>query len=141
MMSSAAVSVPARPFQSFNEMTSFIWSIADLLRGDYKQSDYGKVILPFTVLRRLDCVLDATRQQVLARHESLQNSQVKNLDPILNRITGVPFHNISKLTFDRLKDDPGHIAANITSYIRGFSDNAREIFIDWSLANFVNGPN
>jgi type I restriction enzyme M protein len=111
-------------------MTSFIWSIADLLRGDCKQSDYGKVILPFTVLRRLDCVLDATRQQILARHESLQNSQVKNLDPILNRITGVPFHNISKLTFDRLKDDPGHIAANVTSYIRGFSDNAREIFIE-----------
>jgi type I restriction enzyme M protein len=119
-----------RKFQSFNEITSFIWGIADLLRGDYKQSDYGKVILPFTVLRRLDCGLDATRQQVLARYESLQGGQVRNLDPILNRLTGVPFHNISRLSFDRLKDDPGHIAANVTGYIKGFSDNAREIFIE-----------
>jgi type I restriction enzyme M protein len=120
----------ARRFQSFNEITSFIWSIADLLRGDYKQSDYSKVILPFTILRRLDCVLDATKQQVLDRYERLQGSQVKNLAPILNRITGVPFHNMSKLTFDRLKDDPGHIAANVTGYLNGFSDNAREIFIE-----------
>jgi type I restriction enzyme M protein len=119
-----------RKFQSFNEITSFIWGIADLLRGDYKQSDYGKVVLPFTVLRRLDCVLDATRQQVLTRYEGLQGGQVRNLDPILNRITGVPFHNTSRLSFDRLKDDPGHIAANVTSYIKGFSDNAREIFIE-----------
>jgi type I restriction enzyme M protein len=130
MTNSAANTLQPRQFQSFNEITSFIWGVADLLRGDYKQSDYGKVILPFTVLRRLDCVLDATRQQVLARHESLQGGQVKNLDPILNRLTGVPFHNISKLTFDRLKDDPGHIAANVTSYIKGFSDNARELFIE-----------
>lgn len=85
MISSAAATVQPRQFQSFNEITSFIWGIADLLRGDYKQSDYGKVILPFTVLRRLDCVLDATKPQVLARHESLQGGQVKNLDPILNR--------------------------------------------------------
>jgi type I restriction enzyme M protein len=130
MTSSPANTIQPRQFQSFNEITSFIWGVADLLRGDYKQSDYGKVILPFTVLRRLDCVLDATRQQVLARHESLQGGQVKNLDPILNRLTGVPFHNISRLTFDRLKDDPGHIAANVTSYIKGFSDNARELFIE-----------
>jgi type I restriction enzyme M protein len=130
MIRSASATTPSRQFQSFSEITSFIWGVADLLRGDYKQSDYGKVILPFTVLRRLDCVLDATRQQVLARHESLQGSSVKNLDPILNRLTGVPFHNISKLSFDRLKDDPGHIAANVTGYIKGFSDNAREIFIE-----------
>jgi type I restriction-modification system DNA methylase subunit len=121
MTNSAANTVQPRQFQSFNEITGFIWSIANLLRGDYKQPDYGKVIPPFIILRRLDCVLDATRQRVLARHESLQSSQVKSLDPILNRITGVPFHNISKLTFDRLKDDPGNIAANVTSYINGFS--------------------
>jgi type I restriction enzyme M protein len=64
MTSSPANTIQPRQFQSFNEITSFIWGVADLLRGDYKQSDYGKVILPFTVLRRLDCVLDATRQQV-----------------------------------------------------------------------------
>ena len=79
-----------RKFQSFNEITSFIWGIADLLRGDYKQSDYGKVVLPFTILRRLDCVLDATRQQVLTRYESLQGGQVRNLDPILNLVS--PLH-------------------------------------------------
>jgi hypothetical protein len=64
---------------------------------------------------------------VLARYESLQGGQVRNLDPILNRITGVPFHNTSRLSFDRPKDDPSHIAANVTGYIKGFSDNAREV--------------
>jgi type I restriction enzyme M protein len=61
------MSTPAQPrqFQSFSDITGFIWSVADLLRGDYKQADYGKVILPFTVLRRLDCVLDSTRDKVL----------------------------------------------------------------------------
>src|SRR5438876_2529681 len=110
-------------------LSSFIWSVADLLRGDYKQSDYGKVILPFTVLRRLDCVLEPTKGKVLAKHESLKGGPVKNMDPILNRITRVPFHNTSKLDLPRLFGDPNHIAANLTAYIKGFSESAREIFI------------
>ena len=79
---------------------------ADLLGGDYKQADYGKVILPFTILRRLDCVLDKTREKILQRYETLKGGQVKNLEPVLNRISGVPFHNTAKFTFEKLRGDP-----------------------------------
>ncbi|MEZ4252705.1 MAG: class I SAM-dependent DNA methyltransferase, partial [Polyangiales bacterium] len=104
--------------------------IADLLRGDFKQHDFGKVILPFTVLRRLDCVLEPTKEKVLARHAAMQGGDLKNLDPILNRLTGVHFHNVSKLDFRRLLDDPNHLAANLLAYLKGFSENVREIFLE-----------
>lgn len=71
---------------NFREMANFIWSVADLLRGDYKQSDYGKVILPFTVLRRLDSVLTPTKKQVLEKIDQLKSMNVQNLEPVLNRI-------------------------------------------------------
>jgi type I restriction enzyme M protein len=116
-----------RGFNGFSEITSFIWSVADLLRGDYKQADYGKVILPFTVLRRLDCVLDFTKEQVLKKYESMKGSQVKNLEPVLNRITGVPFHSTSKFNFNKLKGDPNNLARNLEAYIKGFSRNAQDI--------------
>ena len=80
-------------FNNFGEIAGFIWQVADLLRGDYKQADYGKVILPLTVLRRLDCVLEPTKAKVLKKREALKKTDLKNLDIILNRITGVPFHN------------------------------------------------
>jgi type I restriction enzyme M protein len=118
-----------RRFESFSEASNFLWSIADLLRGDYKQHDYGKVILPLTVLRRLDCVLLPTKAQVLAKHAALQGGSLKNADALLNRITGVPFHNVSKLTFTQLKDDPTHLRQNLVGYIEGFNQDAREIFI------------
>jgi len=75
---------------SFSELANFLWSIADLLRGTYKQADYGKVILPMTVLRRLDCVLADTKPKVLEKYAALKGGKVHNFDPILNRITGVP---------------------------------------------------
>lgn len=117
----------ARVFNGFGEIVSFIWSVADLLRGDYKQADYGKVILPFTVLRRLDCVLDRTKAKVLAKYADMKGGPVKNLEPMLNRITGVPFHNTSKFDFEKLKGDPNHIAPNLKAYIRGFSSNAQDV--------------
>ncbi|MFB3855021.1 MAG: type I restriction-modification system subunit M N-terminal domain-containing protein [Vicinamibacterales bacterium] len=112
--------LPAAPrtFNGFSEIASFIWSVADLLRGDYKQADYGKVILPFTVLRRLDCVLGDSKEKVLKRIDVLKGGAVKNVDPILNRLTGVPFHNVSRLDFGRLTGDSTHIAANLTAYVR-----------------------
>jgi type I restriction enzyme M protein len=127
---SATGSGHVRQFGSFSEASNFLWSIADLLRGDYKQYDYGKVILPFTVLRRLDCVLADSKARVLAKHDQIKGGQVKNLDPLLNRVSGVSFHNVSRLDFAKLKDDPGHINANLTGYIKGFSENVREIFIE-----------
>jgi len=126
-----------RSFTGFSEITSFIWSVADFLRGDYKRADYGKVILPLTVLRRLDCVLRDTKDKVLQRHETLKGGKVKNLDPILNRITGVPFHNISRLDFVKLKGDPNHIATNLGAYIRGFLANAREVIERFKFAEQI----
>jgi type I restriction enzyme M protein len=123
-------STNGRSFNGFGDIANFLWSIADLLRGDYKQADYGKVILPMTVLRRLDCVLRDTKPKVLARYEQVKGGKVQNLDPILNRITHVPFHNVSKLDFEKLKGDPNNVAHNLTSYIKGFSQGARDIFID-----------
>ena len=113
---------------NFNEKVSFIWSVADLLRGPYRPNQYGRVILPLTVLRRLDCVLEPTKAKVLKKASSLKGGKVGNVDPILNRAAGVPFHNTSKLTFARLKDDPGKIARNLASYIKSFSGNVRSIF-------------
>jgi type I restriction enzyme M protein len=104
--------------------------VADLLRGAYKQADYGKVILPMTVLRRLDCVLRDTKPKVLAKAEAMKGGKVQNLDPILNRITGVPFHNVSKLDLEKLKGDPNHIGPNLLAYIKGFSSDARDIFLE-----------
>ncbi len=112
---------------SNTSLSSFIWSVADLLRGDYKQSDYGKVILPFTVLRRLDCVLAPTKDQVLAELAARQKLGV-NPAPFLQRITGLAFHNQSPLDLKKLLGDPGNVAQNLFSYIQGFSAEVRDIF-------------
>src|SRR3954470_6509245 len=92
-----------RSFTGFSDLANFLWGVADLLRGDYKQADYGKVILPMTVLRRLDCVLSDTKEKVLAEYQKQKGGKVQNLDRILNRIAKVPFHNVSKLSFDNLR--------------------------------------
>ena len=105
---------------------AFIWSVADLLRGDYKQSEYGKVILPLTVLRRLDCVLERTKADVLARYEKVKGN-FDNPGPILEGVAGEQFYNTSPLDLPRLLDDPGNIAANLRSYIAGFSEGARDV--------------
>jgi type I restriction enzyme M protein len=127
---SANSAAPARAFGSFSEIANFLWSIADLLRGTYKQADYGKVILPLTVLRRLDCVLEPTKDRVLEKYAAVKGGKVQNLDPILNRITRVPFHCTSKLDFQKLKGNPSNIAQNLNAYIKGYSEGVRDLFID-----------
>ena len=108
-------------------LSAFIWSVADLLRGDYKQSDYGKIILPFTVLRRLDCVLESTKAAVLAEHEEKKKLGL-NADPFLLRKAKQSFYNISPLDMKKLMGDQDHIKENLFSYIQGFSDAVRDIF-------------
>jgi|SRR5579883_2692142 len=130
-------STNGRTFTGFREIASFIWENAERLRGAYKPHEYGKVILPLTVLRRLDCVLADTKVKVLAKYESLSGDFKKNPDPILNRITGVPFHNISKLDFAKLKGDPNHIAQNLTAYIKGFSSSARDAIEQFHFADHI----
>jgi type I restriction enzyme M protein len=105
---------------------AFIWSVADLLRGNYKPSEYGKVILPLTVLRRLDCVLEPTKAEVLATYEKMKE-KAQNLDPILMARSGEQFYNVSRLTLPRLLDDAPNIADNLRGYIAGFSPGAREV--------------
>ncbi len=112
---------------NFGEKVSFIWSIADLIRGPYKPAQYGRVILPLTVLRRLDCVLEPTKEKVLKKAESLKGKKLDNVEPVLNRAAGHAFHNTSKLSFEKLKDDPNNIAANLTRYVKSFSSKARDI--------------
>ncbi len=116
-----------RTFEGFSEITSFIWSVADLLRGDYKQSEYGRVILPFTVLRRLDQVLEPTRQKVLDAAQKYADSPEAIRERMLTKASGHGFYNVSKLSFAKLLDDPTHIAQNMVGFINGFSLNVRDI--------------
>ena len=113
--------------KDFKKKADLIWQVANLLRGDYKQSDYGKVILPLTVLRRLDCVLKPTKQKVLDKLPEVKDKSDKAKDLILNNIAGYNFHNRSKYDFEKLKAEPDKIAANLRNYINGFSTSAREI--------------
>ncbi len=111
----------------FKEKANLIWGMADLLRGDYKQSDYGKVILPMTVLRRLDCVLAPKKQKVLDYLPKVEKLSDSAKDLALNKIAGANFHNRSQFDFARLVADPNHIAANLRNHINGYSASAREI--------------
>ena len=117
-------------------LSSLIWAIADLLRGDYKQSDYGKVILPFTMLRRLDCVLAPTKDTLLAEFSRLQKSGV---DPelFLQRKSGHKFYNTSPLDMKKLMDDQDHIKENLFNYIQNFSASIRDIFERFEFATQI----
>ncbi|TBN56475.1 SAM-dependent DNA methyltransferase [Glaciihabitans arcticus] len=109
-----------------NNNGAFIWSIANLLRGVYKQADYGKVILPFTVLRRLDALLEPTKNDVLDTFERRKNQP--GLDHILPPVSKQAFYNTSKFTLAMLAGDPANLKANLLNYVEGFSPNVRDIF-------------
>lgn len=112
---------------NFKEKADLIWKVADLLRGDYKQSDYGKVILPMTILRRLDSVLSKSKAKVLEYLPKVASLNENAKDVALNKIAGFNFHNRSQFDFAKLVADPNNIAANLRNYINGFSVSAREI--------------
>ncbi len=117
-------------------LSALIWSVADLLRGDYKQSEYGRVILPFTVLRRLDCVLAASKPAVLAE-KAKREAVGLDPDPFLRRVSAVKFYNTSPLDLPTLMGDPDHIASNLGSYVQGFAPEVREIFERFDFATQV----
>jgi len=114
--------------QTHQQTASFIWSICNLLRGPYKRNEYRKVILPLTILRRFDCILEPTKSKVLEEFDKLKGKSETIISAQLRTITGVPFYNLSKLTFKKLLDDPNQIAPNLNSYINAFSPNVRQIF-------------
>ncbi|MGF6427329.1 type I restriction-modification system subunit M [Bradyrhizobium elkanii] len=117
-------------------LSSFIWSVADLLRGDYKQSDYGKVILPFTVLRRLDCVLEPTKAKVLAEFAAKKKAGL-NPDPFLLRASGQSFYNTSDLDLRKLMGDQDHVSQNLYAYVQAFSPAVRDIFDRFSFSTQI----
>ena len=120
--------------------SALIWSTADLLRGNYKQSDYGKIILPFTLLRRLECVLEPTRDDVLAENEARKNLGIP-MEQFLTRKSKHSFYNTSKYTLTKLMSDPNNIRENLESYINDFSVNAREIFEKYEFSSQIDKLN
>jgi type I restriction enzyme M protein len=112
---------------SFREKADFLWSLAEILRGDYKQSEYGRVILPLVVLRRLDCVLEPTKDKVLAKHAELKRKGITSAELPLRRVSGQQFYNVSKLDFPKLLGDQDNIADQLRAYIAGFDPAARDI--------------
>jgi type I restriction enzyme M protein len=112
---------------NFSELANLIWSVAELLRGDYKQADYGKVILPFTLLRRLECVLEPTKTAALTEFTK-RTAEGVNVGPFLRRKTALPFYNVSPFDLPGLLADPQHVRHNLVSYVGDFSDDARDVF-------------
>src|SRR5512133_2941729 len=104
------------------DLTTFIWQIADLLRGPYRPPQYERVMLPMTVLRRFDCVLAPTKEKVLKEYDRRKGGKLSDdaLDRVLNNAAGERFHNHSSLDFVNLKGDPDHIERHLVSYIKGF---------------------
>jgi type I restriction enzyme M protein len=124
------------PIVNHQSLSSFIWSVADLLRGDYKQSDYGKVILPFTVLRRLDCVLEPTKAKVLAVLAAKKKEKI-NAHPFLLRASGQSFYNMSPMGMAKLMGDQDNIRENLFAYIQAFSPAVRDIFERFEFATQI----
>jgi type I restriction enzyme M protein len=121
-----------------HELSNFIWSIADLLRGPYRPPQYERVMLPLVVLRRFDCVLKPTKQAVLDRFAQLGGKhRGEALDGVLNQVSGQRFHNHSPLTFERLLGDPDHVHLHLQSYINGFSENVQRIFDYFSFSDEI----
>jgi type I restriction enzyme M protein len=121
-----------------NYFANLIWQIADLLRGPYRPPQYERVMLPMTVLRRFDCVLEPTKSAVLRKFDQVKDKyKDEALDKVLNNAAQQRFHNHSPLTFEKLKGDPDHIEKHLVSYIKGFSANVRTIFDFFELENKI----
>jgi type I restriction enzyme M protein len=109
---------------SYGQIVSFIWAIADLIRDSFRRGEYQNVILPLTVLRRLDCVLAPTKARVLETNAKL-HGKLENLDPQLRKASGFAFYNTSRYDFEKLLADAPNLAANLRNYIAGASDEGK----------------
>ncbi|MEK6789876.1 MAG: class I SAM-dependent DNA methyltransferase [Pseudomonadota bacterium] len=121
--------------ENHSQTAAFLWSIADLLRGDFKQSQYGRIILPFTLLRRMECVLAPTRDAVLRESQAQASRPDLVREQLLLRASGQQFFNASKLKMATLSDQ--QTAADLMSYVQSFSKDAREIFEHFHFEDFV----
>jgi type I restriction enzyme M protein len=122
---------------NFSQTAAFIWSVADLLRGDFKQSQYGRVILPFTLLRRLECVLEKSKPAVLAQHVEVGKMELPEeaYEKMMLRATDEKFFNVSSMDLSKLGE--ADIKDNLESYIQSFSKDAREIFEYFNFSDFI----
>src|SRR5688572_24492102 len=125
---------------NFTEKANFIWSVADLIRDDFKRGKYQDVILPLTVLRRIDCVLEPTKEKVLSENAKYKD-KLKDTDKILRKASGYAFYNTSKYNFERLLDDPNNIGKNLNAYVNGFSENMREVIEKFDFRNTISKLN
>jgi type I restriction enzyme M protein len=121
---------------NFNEKVTFIWSVADLIRDVFKRSKYQDVILPFTVLRRIDSVLKPTKQDVLLTYNEIKD-KLDNPDQLLRQESGYAFYNTSRYDFETLLGDSQHLSQNLQNYIAGFSDNMREVIERFDFRNTI----
>jgi type I restriction enzyme M protein len=119
-----------------NQIVNFIWGIADdVLRDVYTRGKYRDIILPFTVLRRLDALLEPTNDKVLEMHRQLNDLKIDNQAPQLRKVAGFPFYNTSPFTFKKLLGEPGNIRQNLENYLDGFSSNVQDIISKFKLRN------
>jgi len=136
-------------FDAFKEHGDVIWNIANLLRGPYRPPQYRRVMIPLTVLRRLDCVLEETKDDVIAMHKSLKaETKIKDgkklpkhdaetIEKIINQKFKLTFHNTSDFTFQKLLGDPDKLAPNLLKFISGFSTRARKIIEKFNFADEI----
>ena len=120
---------------NINAKADLIWEVATKLVGVYKPHEYGKVILPMTVLKRFDDILKPTKQEVLKKYEEVKNFEVKEM--FLTEASGYSFYNTSKYDFEKLLSDPDNIESNFQNYLSGFSDNVQDILSNFKFENEV----
>lgn len=121
----------------FNNVVSFLWAIADLLNGAFQKSEFQKIILPFTVLRRLDYALEKTKTKVLETERTLKEKGLENRHGQLCRAAGYAFYNTSKFNYESLLHDDANLALNLRQYVMGFSPNVREIFAAFNFDDAI----
>ena len=117
-------------FNKYKKQSDDIWEIANLLRGPYRPPQYRRVMIPLTVLRRLDCVLEKSKQDVLKEYKKLKaqgKHDEETIEKIINKKFDLNFHNTSEFTFQKMLGDPDGLAKNLSNYIAGFSSRARNI--------------
>ena len=120
-----------------NNLSSLIWSSADdVLRGLFKPSEYGRVILPFVVMRRLDCVLESKKDEMFNLYEQYKD-KLTDSSPVIQKQVGLPFYNHSRFDLTRIKSDPNNVLINFNNYIQGYSENVRNIIDNFSIDPLV----
>ncbi len=120
-----------------SEIVSFLWGVADLIRDTFKRGKYQDVILPLTVLRRVDAVLAPTKERVLEAQARLREKKLENPEAQLRMASGYAFYNTSRYDFEKLLADAPHLAINLRNYINGFSPNMREVFEKFDFDNTI----